>query len=198
MIETTLWTGPVTATRLTDGRLAGGATTRIGAVRMAAITGRADRKEAVTRPAGLLTEGLFHGIGAQGSGWTIAPNRGKTGGGWLGRRSPGRSRGPGVPVRALTLTSLAQPTSPTRQDARGRCPTRGRADAPTGRWNSAARCPTSAHRHHLLFLIGNTQAGLSDRDASRIPHFHALAHTEEPDADVRSGGTRREVHPQGQ
>jgi len=79
MIEAALRAGPVTAPRRTDARLAGGPATHLGAVRVAAIAGRADGKQAVAPPAGLLTEGGIHGVGARGSDWTTAQKRGTTG-----------------------------------------------------------------------------------------------------------------------
>jgi len=53
----------------------------------------------------------------------------------------------------------------------------GRRTPPTGRWNPAARGPTSAHRHHLCLLIGKNQTGPSDREVSRITRFHVRANT---------------------
>jgi hypothetical protein len=138
MIQPALGTGPVPVTCRTNGRVAGGAATRLGAVRMAAITRRTDGKQAVAPPTRLLTEGAIHGVGARGSDWTTARKRGTTGmtgtdvGARVGHGGPVVKTGPPpLPVSSAYCTP-----------ARGRCPPRGRADAPTGRWKTAARFPT--------------------------------------------------------
>ena len=175
VIEPALRAGLMAGLRGPHTAAATGVTTRVGAIGVSPITGRANRKQASTEPAGLLAERMIHSVGAQGSDWTIAPNRGTRDGDWLGRRSPGRSRGPGGQDRALTRTNLVQRTSPATAGARGRCPTCGRADAPTRSLEPRGAGSHSAHRHHPLFLIGKTQTGPSGRDVSRITHFHARA-----------------------
>jgi hypothetical protein len=177
MIEAAFGARAVPRLRVPDAPAPPSLPARVGAIRMAAITGRANGKQAVTVPANLLTKRCIHGVGARGSDWTHAPIRETTGSDWHGRRSPGRSRGAGVPVRSLTLASRAQPTASTPTppvdaarpvDAQTRppvvgTPLRGVPQAPTG--------------ITVFILIGNTQTGPSDRQVSRITHFHVRAHT---------------------
>ena len=94
-----------------DRALARGGATHQRAVRVAAIAGDADRKQAMTATAGFLAERDVHGVGAAGrSAWTSRPNRGTRETTASACWSPRASRGSGGSVRALTLG----PTQPTR------------------------------------------------------------------------------------
>ncbi len=87
--------------------------TVVRAVRLAAVTGDADRKQLVTGVAGLLTERDVHGAaGGDCRGhWTPVPIRGTTEGDYLvGAWSSRWSRGPGGSVRVPTSSRSPQRT----------------------------------------------------------------------------------------
>ena len=77
MIEAAFGTAPMAPARGADRGVAGGRATRRRAIRVAAITRRADREEAVAPPAGFLAKRRVHDVGAAArSDWTRRANRG--------------------------------------------------------------------------------------------------------------------------
>src|SRR5712691_236938 len=78
MIEAAFRAAPMPAPRGADRSMAGGRATRRRAIRMAAITRRADREEAVAAPADFLAKRRVHVGAAAHSNWTRTRNRGTT------------------------------------------------------------------------------------------------------------------------
>ena len=77
MIEAAFGTAPMALARGADRRAAGRRATRRRAIRVAAITRRADRKEAVAAPTGFLAKRRVHDVGAAARfDWTRRSNRG--------------------------------------------------------------------------------------------------------------------------
>ncbi len=108
MIETAFQADTMAVAGGPDRAPAGSRPTGRRAVRVAAITRWANRKEAVAEPTDFLAERRVHGPGAAGrSGWTSSPNRGTRDRTASACRSPRQSRGPGGSVRVLTSASSA-------------------------------------------------------------------------------------------
>ena len=109
MIEAAFEAPAVAPARRPNRALARHGATGAGAVRVAAITGHADREDAVTATACLLAKRGVHGVGATAirSDWTYSPNRGTTDRTATACWSPRSSRGSGGSVRALTLSLLS-------------------------------------------------------------------------------------------
>src|SRR2546427_4851195 len=77
MIEAAFRTAPMAPARRADRGMAGGRATGRRAIRVAPITRRADREEAITVPAGFLAKRRVHDVGAAArSDWTRRSNRG--------------------------------------------------------------------------------------------------------------------------
>ena len=127
------------------------------AVGVATVARRTDREEAVAPAAGLLAEGLVHGVGVRAatSDWTVSPNRGTTEATGSVCRSSRRSRGSGG-TRALT-SSASHPYAIRKT---GSTPRQGlwtlpqvrthttrphlRAKPPGGRFRTSAHSPSSS------------------------------------------------------
>jgi len=79
MIEPAFRTETMAPARRSDRVVAGGSATRARAIRMATITRRADREEAVTTAAGFLAKRRVHDVGAASrADWTRPSNHGTT------------------------------------------------------------------------------------------------------------------------
>ena len=85
MIEAPFGTPLMALARRADRRAARGRATRRRAIGLAAITGGADRKEAIAASANLLAKRRVHTVGAARSDWTRRANRGTNRPDWLGR-----------------------------------------------------------------------------------------------------------------
>ena len=135
------------------------------AVGVATVARRTDREEAVTPAAGLLAEGLVHGVGARGatSDWTASPNRDTTGATGSVCRSSRRSRGSGG-TRALTLVfpPVRYPTD--------------RVDTTTGAMDAAALM--DAHDASTRCLQNRPEGGFAQRPQPVI--FLLIKNPEEP------------------
>ena len=135
------------------------------AVGVATVARRTDRQEAVTPAAGLLAEGLVHGVGARGatSDWTASPNRDTTGATGSVCRSSRRSRGSGG-TRALTLVfpPVRYPTD--------------RVDTTTGAMDAAALL--DAHDASTRCLQNRPEGGFAQRPQPVI--FLLIKNPEEP------------------
>ena len=128
------------------------------AVSMAAITRRADGKQATATSAGLLAERDVHGVGARGaiSDWTTRSNRGTTAPTGSLCRSSGRSRGsaghtgpsPHVSARCLRYPNESLPASSGGCGRRHSCGRNNRAHRSLQ--NRADAVSHSDHSHHLL------------------------------------------------
>ena len=128
------------------------------AVGLAAVTRRADGEESVAVSAGLLAEGLVHGVGARGavSDWTTSLNRGTTAGTGSVCRSSGRSRGSGGTTGPSPPTSESAPyaiRTHCRSPAPGLWtppPPWTQRTRPQGAWKTAKNAVShSAHSHHF-------------------------------------------------
>ena len=132
---------------------------------VATVARRTDREEVVTPAAGLLAEGLVHGVGARGatSDWTASPNRDTTGATGSVCRSSRRSRGSGG-TRALTLVfpPVRYPTD--------------RVDTTTGAMDAAALM--DAHDASTRCLRNRPEGGFAQRPQPVI--FLLIKNPEEP------------------
>ena len=119
------------------------------AVGLAAVTRRADGKQAAAVSAGLLAQRDVHGVGARGatSDWTTRANRGTTAPTGSLCRSSGRSRGSGgqTPGPHPTSESTAYATRTSRRSPHqlGGC---GRRQRPQPSSSSASRPPRTRQR----------------------------------------------------
>ena len=128
------------------------------AVGVAAVARRTDRKEAVAPAAGLLTEGLVHGVGARRaiSDWTPSLNRDTTGATGSVCRRARRSRGSGG-TRALTYVfppvrypNARGDTTAGAMDAAARVDAH---DAPTRACKTARRAVSHKRPQPIIFLL---------------------------------------------
>jgi hypothetical protein len=177
VIEAPLGTAPMARPGRPDRRLARGLPTRRRAEGVPPVTGRADRKGAVTPAAGLQAQGGVHHVGARGSDWTTTRKRGTTGvtgsdvGARVGHGGPVVKTGsPPSPVASAYFITHTPSRPWTLPDPW----TRGRAHRSLEHRSAASH---SAHRPSRPVLDQVAQTRPSDRDVSRTTHFHALAHT---------------------
>ena len=133
------------------------------AVRMTAVTRRADGERTPALTAGLLTE-RFHGVGAREavSDWTANPNRGTTALAASVCRSPGRSRGSGGCAGPSPRLTTAYATR-TRRHAPGGSTAAARPGPSPG-----GRPPTPPR---------TTPGGCAATPAGIVPHHSQVAST---------------------
>ena len=175
MIEATFWTPAVSVTGGRDRAPAAGAATRERAVRVAAITGDADREDPMTATAGFLAERNVHGVGAAvRSDWTYSPNRGTTDRTASACRSPRPSRGSGGSVRALTLSLFSlrdQSSTETSKEAVDGGAPMDAQNAPTAAWKSRPEREIPTPPTAIIFFPNHTTG--SERPGERSPDFYA-------------------------
>ena len=128
------------------------------AVGVAAVARRTDRKEAVAPAAGLLTEGLVHGVGARRaiSDWTPSLNRDTTGATGSVCRRARRSRGSGG-TRALTYVfppvRYPKARGDTTAGAMDAAAPVDAHDAPTRACKTARRAVSHKRPQPIIFLL---------------------------------------------
>ena len=178
---------------------AGQGPTRHRAVGMAAVARRTDRKEAVAPAAGLLTEGLVHGVGARRatSDWTPSLNHDTTGATGSVCRRARQSRGSGG-TRALTYVFPPVRYPKTRVDTTAGAMDAAAGvdahDAPTPACKTARLAVLHKRPQPVIFLLiknpNNSETAPTQRHASRLLHFHVSVDSDQPGCGGREGRAR--------